>query len=202
MVKPSLNRPGRPAAGRARAQTGATLLEVLVTLLILAFGLFGLVGLQARLQSSEMESYQRSQALILLSDMANRIAINRRLASTYVTSSPLGAGANCPTGTGSRQQVDAMEWCNALQGAAETSGTTKLGAMIGGRGCVEDLGNNEYLVTVAWQGLVPIAAPPEGVACGKDQYDVAPTATAPNPQCTADRCRRVVTTLVRIGTLS
>ncbi|MEJ1129296.1 prepilin-type N-terminal cleavage/methylation domain-containing protein [Variovorax sp. CCNWLW225] len=196
MVKP------RTTAGRARAQRGATLIEVLVTLLILAFGLFGLVGLQARLQSSEMESYQRSQALILLNDMASRIAINRRMASSYVTASPLGAGIACPTGTGSRQQIDAMEWCNALQGAAETSGNTKLGAMIGGRGCVEDLGNNEYLITVAWQGLVPIAAPPEGVACGKDAYDVAPTASTPNPQCTADRCRRTVTTLVRIGTLS
>jgi type IV pilus assembly protein PilV len=192
----------RITARRTRAQRGATLIEVLVTLLIVAFGLFGLVGLQARLQTAEMESYQRSQALILLNDMASRIAINRRMASSYVTTTPLGTGIACPTGTGTRQQVDAMEWCNALQGAAETSGNTKMGAMIGGRGCVQDLGNNEYLITVAWQGLVPIAAPAEGAACGKDQYDVAPTATAPNPQCTADRCRRIVTTLVRIGTLS
>jgi type IV pilus assembly protein PilV len=197
MVKP------RPTTGRGRMQRGATLLEVLVTLLIVSFGLFGLVGLQARLQSSEMESYQRSQALILLNDMASRIAINRRLASSYVTTAPLGGpGAACPASTGLRQQVDAGEWCNALQGAAETSGATKLGAMIGGRGCVEDMGNNEYLVTVAWQGLVPIAAPPEGVACGKDLYDAAPTATTPAPQCSNDRCRRTVTTLVRIGVLS
>ncbi|MDH6594362.1 type IV pilus assembly protein PilV [Variovorax sp. TBS-050B] len=192
----------RRRAGTARAQRGTTLIEVLVTLLIVAFGLFGLVGLQARMQSSEMESYQRSQALILLNDMANRIAINRRMASSYVTATPLGGSTACPTGTATRQQIDAMEWCNALQGAAETSGDTKLGAMIGGRGCVQDLGNNEYLVTVAWQGLVPIAAPPEGVSCGKDLYDVAPTASVPAPPCSADRCRRTVTTLVRIGTLS
>lgn len=194
-------RPGQPAPS-ARTQRGVTLIEVLVTLLIVAFGLFGLVGLQARLQSAEMESYQRSQALILLNDMASRIAINRRLASTYVTSTPLGAGIDCPTGTGSRQQVDAKEWCDALQGAAETSDGAKLGAMIGGRGCVQDMGNNEYMVTVVWQGLVPIAAPPESVACGKDMYDVAPTATVPTPPCSADKCRRTVTTLVRIGALS
>ncbi|MDP9603951.1 type IV pilus modification protein PilV [Variovorax sp. NFACC27] len=179
----------------ARRQRGTTLIEVLVTLLILAFGLFGLVGLQARMQASEMESYQRSQALILLNDMASRIATNRRTAASYITSAPLGADAACPTSTGTRQQVDAKEWCNALQGAAEVSGNSKLGTVIGGRGCVEDMGNNEYLVTVAWQGLGPISAPPDGVACGKGQYDTG-------TQCKDDKCRRTVTTLVRIGSLS
>ncbi|NDZ12175.1 pilus assembly protein [Variovorax sp. WS11] len=177
-------------------QRGATLLEALVTLVIIAFGLLGLVGLQSRLQVSEMEAYQRSQALILLNDMANRIAINRRAASSYVTSTPAGTG-NCPSATGSRQQIDAAEWCNALQGAAETSGTSKMGAVVGGRGCVEDLGNNEYLVTIAWQGLVPISAPPEGVACGKDLYN-----DDSNSRCQNDLCRRTVTTLVRIGSLT
>jgi type IV pilus assembly protein PilV len=166
------------------AQRGVSLLEVLVTLVVVAFGLFGLVGLQARLQASEMESYQRSQALIMLNDMASRIAINRRMASSYVTSAPLGSGNTCPTATGTRQQVDSAEWCNALQGAAETSGSSRLGTVIGGRGCVQDMGNNEYLVTIAWQGLVPISAPPAGT------------------RCVSDMCRRAVTTLVRIGALS
>ncbi len=182
---------------KVQSQRGATLLEALVTLVIIAFGLLGLVGLQSRLQVSEMEAYQRSQALILLNDMANRIAINRRAAGSYVTATPVGTG-NCPAATGSRQQVDAAEWCNALQGAAETSGTSKMGTVIGGRGCVEDLGNNEYLITVAWQGLVPISAPPDGVACGKDLYNGDPT-TSP---CKNDLCRRTVTTLVRIGSLT
>ena len=183
-----------------RAQRGTTLIEVMVTLLIVAFGLFGLAGLHARLQTSEMEAYQRSQAMTLLNDMASRITINRRMAASYVTTSPLGTGTACPSATGTRQQVDANEWCNALLGAAETSGTgtnkLNIGAVIGGRGCVEDLGNNEYLVTVAWQGLVPIVAPPDGVACGKNQFDDASTS------CKKDLCRRTVTTLVRIGKLS
>jgi type IV pilus assembly protein PilV len=170
----------------------------MVTLVIVSIGLFGLAGLHARLQASEMEAYQRSQALILLNDMAARLTINRNLAASYVTSSALGAGAACPTGAGTRQQIDAAEWCNALQGAAETSGTSKLGAVVGGRGCVEDMGNNEYLITVAWQGLVPISVPSNGVTCGKDQYD----SDAEGAICTGDRCRRTVTTLVRIGALS
>ena len=92
------------------------------------------------------------------------------------------------------QQKDASEWCNALQGAAETAGSSKVGAMIGGRGCVASLVANEYLVTVAWQGMAPLSAPPSSVPCGQGAYD--------GGACTGDRCRRAITTVVRIGALS
>jgi type IV pilus assembly protein PilV len=65
--------------------------------------------------------------------------------------------------------------------------------MIGARGCVESAIANEYLVTVAWQGLAPISAPPDSVTCGQNEYD--------GGACTNDRCRRAITTIVRIGTL-
>jgi type IV pilus assembly protein PilV len=176
---------------------GTSMIEVLVTIVILAIGLLGLAGLETRLQKSEMDSYQRAQALILLNDMAARIAANRYDASNYVTgpSSPLGAGMTCPSSSGTQQQIDSSEWCNALQGAAETQSGANVGAMIGGRGCVEQLASDEYLITVAWQGLSPSAPPPTGVACGQNDYDNGTT-------CTGDACRRAVTTIVRIGNLS
>lgn len=176
------------------------MIEVLVTLVIIALGLLGIVGLQMRLQVSEMESYQRSQALLLLSDMANRVATNRSNATSYVTTaaSPLGAGMSCPTASGSVVQRDLRDWCDALQGAAETmdAGATKAGAMVGGRGCVESVDGGDYLVTVAWQGLTPISAPPAAVACGAGSYDAASGSS-----CVSDLCRRTVTTLVRIAPL-
>lgn len=177
------------------------MIEVLVTIVILTIGLLGLVGLQSRLQLSEMEAYQRAQALILLEDMASRVAANRTVASSYVTgtSTPLGSGTTCSTttSTSSQQQVDASEWCNALQGAAETSGTSKVGALVGGRGCIESLGNGEYLVTIAWQGNGPISAPPASVACGQGLYN-----GATGSSCVNDLCRRTLTTIVRIATLT
>jgi len=185
------------------SQSGATMIEVLVTMVIIAFGLLGMAGLQVRMQSSELESYQRSQAILLLNDMAGRIAVNRNSAAGYVTGtgSPLGTGASCgsisaPTGVPSPAMVrqDQTEWCNALQGAAETYGTSKAGAMIGGRGCVETVGS-DYLVTVTWQGMTPISAPPDSVACGRSQYDGA------GSSCQGDLCRRYVTTLVRVANL-
>ena len=176
---------------------GTSLIEVLVAMVVLAIGLLGLVGLQARLQVLQLESQQRAQGLILLHDMANRLALNRNAAAGYVTEGALGAGEPCPTDTATRQQADLSEWCAALAGAAETSDGNNVGAMVGGRGCIEGLGGDEYLVTVAWQGLAPLAAPPESVSCGAGEYDGGDGA-----QCSDDRCRRVVTTVVRIADLS
>lgn len=186
----------RASAPRRAAQNGSSLLEVLVTVIIIATGLLGLAGVLARLHVSEMEGYQRAQAVILLEDMVHRIDANRKAASAYVTTadSPLGAGMTCPSAVSTLQQRDASEWCAALQGAAEKTGTSTVGAMIGGRGCVEDLGNSEYLVTVAWQGLGAVSAPPDSVACGKDLYNDGAT-------CAGGRCRRAVTSIVKIAPL-
>jgi type IV pilus assembly protein PilV len=185
-------------------QRGTSLIEVLVTMVILAFGLLGAAGLQARLQLADMEAYQRAQALVLMDDIASRIATNRAHALAYVTgaSNPLGTGVVCPITLASptRQAIDAHQWCNALQGAAEVIGANKIGAVLGARGCVESLPNNQYLVTVAWQGVVPISAPPTSVACGANLYNGAIGSTSSN--CVSDRCRRVVTTVVRIAVLT
>jgi type IV pilus assembly protein PilV len=183
-----------------REQRGTSLVEVLVTIVILAFGLLGLAGLQSRLQVSDMEAYQRAQALVLLEDYTSRISTNRDQAVNYVTvaGSPLGAGMVCPVAAVTRQQMDALQWCNALQGAAEVTGGANAGAMIGGRGCVEALPNNEYLVTIAWQGLTPTAAPPASVTCGANLYNDATAGAV----CINDRCRRVVTSVVRIADFS
>jgi len=81
---------------RARhAQAGALLIEVLVTIVVVVIGILGLLQLHSRLQKSEMESYQRSQAMMLVNDMASRISTNRYNALEYVTVNPLGSGFNC-----------------------------------------------------------------------------------------------------------
>ena len=179
-----------------RNQRGVTLIEVLITVIILSIGLLGIAGLQSRLQQSEMEAYQRSQALLLLNDMANRLATNRAKAITYETSlEGIGVGSVCETGTATQQQEDAGEWCNSLQGAAEMEGANSRGAMIGGRGCVEVLGGGSYRISVAWQGLAPLSVPANS-ACGAGKYN-GPSGS----NCTADLCRRVVSSIIRVADL-
>lgn len=179
------------------AQRGISMIEVLVTIVILAVGLLGVAGLQSRLQVSEMEGYQRAQAMILLEDMSHRLSVNRNEAPSYVNGlAAYGTDMDCPAATLTTRERDVREWCLALQGAGETTGGSKVGAMIGGRGCTESLGNNEYMITVAWQGLGPVSAPPASVACGRNAYN-----DDPETGCIEDRCRRAVTTIVKIAPL-
>ncbi len=152
---------------------GFSMIEVLVTIVILTTGLLGLAGLQGRASTAQMESYQRSQALILLEDMADRINANRSNAAAYVGA--LGSGAACPAAGSSVASNDLNQWCNALQGVAEAqSGVGNAGAMIGARGCITQTiapvsgVASQYLVAVAWQGLNSTAAP--SIVCGQNQY--------------------------------
>ena len=180
-------------------QRGFLMIEVLITMFILVIGLLGVVGLQARAQQAETESYQRSQALILLRDMADRLNANRNNAATYVTTTPLGTGdsnSGC-TAPATTVAIDKCAWSIALLGAAERTGTCDVttgancvGAMIGARGCITQLDavNRIYLIEVAWQGLSPTAAPPASVTCGANAYG-------------AEELRRVVTTVIQIGDL-
>lgn len=177
-------------------ESGVTMIEVLVTILILVVALLALGRLQARLQTSEMESYQRAQALILAKDMAARLLANRKNAAAYVTEAPVGGSDNCPTLRATRLDADLADWCESLRGAAERDAAdNRVGAMIGGRGCVASTGvADEYRVTVAWQGLVPVSLPSGSPGCGAGAYD-----GGGNSACVNDRCRRIVSTVVRVG---
>lgn len=169
----------------ARPNKGFSMIEVLVTIVILLIGLLGLAGLQARALTSQMESYQRSQALVLVKDMADRINANRKNVASYITTAPRGTGFNgyaglaCASLTGSGP--DLCEWHNALLGAAEKQGGANIGAMIGARGCIYQIAApstgvaGEYVVVVAWQGLNITTAPISTTAaspgqCGLGEY--------------------------------
>jgi len=173
------HRPLRPRRA-APAQRGGTLIEVLISILIASFGLMALAGLQTTMNSALLESYQRTQALTLLQDMVQRMETNQGDAGSYVTTDALGTSDSLttPCNTGTRAARDQCEWSSLLKGASETSGSTQVGAMIGGRGCIEQLQAPDasagvcqpgiYRVTVAWQGMNATTAPSQ--SCGNGQY--------------------------------
>lgn len=156
---------------------GATLLEVLVSLFIMTIGLLGVAGLQARMQAAEIEAYQRTQAIVLMQDMVDRINANRSKTAieSYVTASPLGTGStlDCSAPGTNVALKDKCEWSSALAGAAETTSaggaTTTLGAMNEARGCITNPGTTmprEIVVAVVWQGIISTAAP-TSTTCGQ-----------------------------------
>jgi len=166
-----------------RGQRGTTLIEILISVVILLVALLGAAGMMVRSNQSEMESYQRVQALTLLQDMAARLNANRQVAACYAVAGAMttaGTGGisapSCTTGSAAQQATvtsDLTAWNNALLGNTETaaSGTVALGAMIGARGCIEaiDTVNQVYRVTVAWQGLVKTVVP--SLPCGSGNLD-------------------------------
>lgn len=58
-------------------QTGMTLIEVLVTLVITSVGLLGVAALQLTSLRNNQESYVRSQAAMLAADMLDRMRSNQ-----------------------------------------------------------------------------------------------------------------------------
>jgi type IV pilus assembly protein PilV len=174
-----------------RKAQGNTLIEILVAIVIVVVGLLGLAGLQSRATLAEMEAYQRAQAIVLVQDMADRIASNRKNAMAFVTASPLGADVGyqtCTTTPGPAQ--DQCEWSNELVGAGESASGTKVGAMIGARGCVVNTVATmprQFTVAVVWQGLNPTAVA-ASTNCGAGLYG-------------DERTRRAVTLNVTIGCL-
>jgi type IV pilus assembly protein PilV len=154
-------------ASRLDAHTGFSFIEVLVALALLAIGLIGLSALQARAGLISIESYQRTQALLLASDMLDRIRANKPDAALY-TGDDFGIGplAACPATPG--PALDRCEWAGALAGAAEVIGAQPVGTLRGGRGCIgiDETGHVE--VVVAWQGLAATVPPHTG--CGRGRY--------------------------------
>lgn len=61
---------------RSRTQQGVSLIEVLVSMLVLALGMVGLAALQARTVSYQLGSGQRAQLSGLLADYAERVRSN------------------------------------------------------------------------------------------------------------------------------
>jgi len=167
-------------------QSGFTMIEVLVTIGILVVGLLGLAALQTLTTVAELESYQRSQGVVLVRDLADRMNGNKANLNSYVGDDIGLTPANCAALVGAA--LDLCEWGNQLNGASEVTGGGKnVGTMIGARGCVVKIDSQTYLVTVAWQGLSSGGIPKE--ACGQGAFG-------------DDRQRRTVSSVVRLALLA
>jgi len=102
-------------------QSGFTLLEVLITLVILAIGLLGLAGLQAVGMNQNLSAYHRGQATQAAYSIMDRIRANQATSANYLSSFMLPSAATvqagCTAGGCSAAQMatnDLFEWNEAL----------------------------------------------------------------------------------------
>lgn len=76
-VTSAVDLPGKPLNAR---QTGITLIESLIALVVLSLGILGLAGVQARMLVESRTTNHRAVAVGLIDDLSNRMLLNRAAA--------------------------------------------------------------------------------------------------------------------------
>ena len=117
------------------AMQGFSLIEVLVSVVVLSIGLLGLAALQVSGLRVGQSSFYRAQAAQFATDMADRLRANAGEARTC----DLALTDATPTSPANTCERDLAEWRNRLR------------TLPGGNGAVEiDAGANLVTVTVQW----------------------------------------------------
>jgi len=131
----------------ADAQSGFTLIEVMVATVVLAIGILGLAGLQAASLSSNQSAFMRTQASALAYDLADRMRSNVAGGSSgFYAAGVASYAAGCSTTAGctplQMAQNDLAEWNTAIstylplgQGLVCTDSTPNDGASTANAQC-------------------------------------------------------------------
>jgi type IV pilus assembly protein PilV len=107
---------------------GFSLLELLVTLVVLSIGLLGIGLMQTTNLGLTKTAFTRTQAMLLASDIADRIRANENFAANYVTTSltnnvaPTACINGSPCGGAALATTDIQDWSNRI--VAEFPGGT------------------------------------------------------------------------------
>ena len=132
---------------RRSRQRGASMIEVLIAMVIAAFGLLGLAALQARSMSMQVDSEARRVATSLVSQLQERVSANqegygRALETRYtrtmnpgdVVPIPVCANPDACNAQTEVPEVQLAHWLNEvgrqLPGAAVTMGATIAGSAV------------------------------------------------------------------------
>ena len=146
------------AVARHRRESGFSIVEVLVALLVLAIGLLGLAALQAQGLRFNHDAYVRTQATNLAYDIVDRMRTNRDDLDAYTVADP---GDACDP-TDASVEMDLNCWYDSLATA-----------LPGGDGLISANGvDNFYDITVRWIDRTPrdfggnVHAPASEAECG------------------------------------
>jgi|SRR5690554_1832342 len=150
-------RPNRVNSGREK---GITMIEILVTLVIVSIGLLGAAAMVINGLESNRNAYLRTQASILAYDMADRIRANRNNADSYdgfeFEYDPDGENDGLPAipacytnGNACEQgkiyEVDTAVWARSL------AGTTGGGSLLPGIVATIEQTDDTFDITITWK---------------------------------------------------
>lgn len=116
-------------------QQGVSLLEVMVSVLILAFGLLGLAALQTNALRNNQSSFQKTQAIMLTYFITDAIRLDRTNVANYTMAKTCTAPTSASGVVGTNKQL----WLQHIQ------------ANLGNSGCGEiSCNGNNCTIRVYW----------------------------------------------------
>ncbi len=140
-------------------QAGFSLIEILVTMVVLSIGLLGIAGMQASGLRNNHAAYTKTQATNLAMDMAERIRANPQGLANYAgfdTNGTIPASTGCiSTSTGCSPTDlathDKIEWSIPILGKNATVTQTTKPVLPAGRGLITRDANDEFTITILWR---------------------------------------------------
>lgn len=141
---------------------GFSLLEVLVALVVLSFGILGAVAMQLAAKRGSFGALERTQAMNLANDYIERARSNPLTIAAYAGT--MGYQQNIATSSGcSRASTcdsaalavwDKYQWHRELLGGSTTESGNNLPLLQSAVGCVDvpSDGSHRIIVTLSWQG--------------------------------------------------
>ncbi len=128
-----------------RTQTGFSLIEAMVSLVVVSVGMIGIAALYGQGLGASRTALSRTQAVNLAADMADRIRVNRLGGAAYAgpganNNCDPGGGVNCPPALMAAHDI----WAWTAQVAAQ---------LPNGAGTVQFVATAPptYTIQVAWQ---------------------------------------------------
>lgn len=95
-------------------QSGFSMIEVLVALVIFAFGMLGLASLQSRTLTFGHQSLLRSQAVALTDDVLDRMRVDRKNAKTFNWNTGINDAASSISGS-EIYKTELKSWKQAVE---------------------------------------------------------------------------------------
>lgn len=123
-------------------ERGLTLIEVLVAIVLIAFGLLAVASMQITGLKNNQSAHYRTTATVLAYDMLDRMRANKKglIAGSYNTNGSFLDGISTPGSYGTMAERDKQEWLTQIGNSLPT-----------GKGKIEAAANASTLrVTIQW----------------------------------------------------
>ncbi len=155
---------------RVSLQSGFSLIELLVALIIFSIGLLAVAGLQTVSKRANYESLQRTTAAQLANGVLEDMRTNGGGIDTYLAAGDMGGGSrgaqpapNCQAGAqcnaAQKAAFDLWSWEQMLDGNLETIAGAAAGGLLLPTLCIAGPaagGAGTYRVSIVWRGSATI----------------------------------------------